>query len=88
MKKLNELFEDINEDLWIESIHSDSRYVTKNSIFFCLDGLTVDGHKYIEDAIFQGAKVIVYSKPLVYKRRDIIYIKVNDVLSELNRVAD
>ena len=87
MKKINELF-DVQEDFKVTSIHSDSRYVKKNSIFFCIDGLSVDGHKYIEDAIFQGAKCIVYSKPLVYKRRDILYIKVNDVMSELNRVAD
>lgn len=87
MKRINELF-DVQEDFKITSIHSDSRYVKKNSIFFCIDGLSVDGHKYIEDAIFLGAKCIVYSKPLVYKRRDILYIKVNDVVGELNRVAD
>lgn len=87
MKKINELF-DVEEDFKIVSIHSDSRYVGKDSIFFCVDGLSVDGHKYIEDAIFQGAKCIVYSKPLAYKHKDILYIKVNDVLSELNRVAD
>ena len=87
MKRINELF-DVEEDFKVTSIHSDSRYVKKNSIFFCIDGLSVDGHKYIEDAIFQGAKCIVYSKPLIYKRRDILYIKVNDVMGELNRVAD
>ncbi|MCD7840686.1 MAG: Mur ligase domain-containing protein, partial [Erysipelotrichaceae bacterium] len=87
MKRLNELF-DVEQDYKIESIHSDSRYVVKNSIFFCVDGLSVDGHKYIEDAIFQGAKCIVYSKPITYKHRDIVYIKVNNVLDELNRVAD
>ncbi|MCD8029253.1 MAG: UDP-N-acetylmuramoyl-L-alanyl-D-glutamate--2,6-diaminopimelate ligase [Erysipelotrichaceae bacterium] len=87
MKRLNELF-DVKEDYKIESIHSDSRYVVKNSIFFCVDGLSVDGHKYIEDAIFQGAKCIVYSKPIAYKHREIVYIKVNNVLDELNRVAD
>lgn len=87
MKKINELF-DVEEDFKVVSIHSDSRYVGKDSIFFCVDGLSVDGHKYIEDAVFQGAKCIVYSKPLVYKHKDILYIKVNDVLDELNRVAD
>lgn len=87
MKRINELF-DVEEDFKIVSIHSDSRYVGKDSIFFCVDGLSVDGHKYIEDAIFQGAKCIVYSKPLLYKHKDILYIKVPDVLAELNRVAD
>lgn len=87
MKKINELF-DVEEDFKVVSIHSDSRYVGKDSIFFCVDGLSVDGHKYIEDAVFQGAKCIVYSKPLAYKHRHVLYIKVNNVLDELNRVAD
>ena len=87
MKRINELFP-VDEDFKVISIHSDSRYVGKDSIFFCVDGLSVDGHKYIEDAIFQGAKCIVYSKPLTFKHRHILYIRVNDVLDELNRVAD
>lgn len=87
MKKINELF-NVEEDFWVSSIHSDSRYVGKDSIFFCVDGLSVDGHKYIEDAVFQGAKCIVYSKPLAFKYRHVLYIKVNNVLDELNRVAD
>ncbi len=87
MKKINELF-DVEEDFRVLSIHSDSRYVAKESVFFCVDGLSVDGHKYIEDALFQGAKCIVHSKPIAYKRKNILYIKVDDVLSELNRVAD
>ena len=87
MKRINELF-DVQEDFKVESIHSDSRDVKKNSIFFCIDGLNVDGHKYIDDAIFLGAKCIVYSKPLTYKKRDVLYIKVDNVLDELNRVAD
>ena len=87
MKRINELF-DVEEDFMVSSIHSDSRNVRKNSIFFCIDGLSVDGHKYIEDALFQGASCIVYSKPLTYKKRGVLYIKVNNVLDELNRVAD
>ncbi len=87
MKRINELF-NVEEDFKIYSIHSDSRYVKKNSIFFCIDGLSVDGHRYIEDALFLGAKVIVYSKPIAYKKQGILYIKVNDVLDELNRVAN
>lgn len=87
MKKINELF-NVNEDFKVVSIHSDSRYVGKDSVFFCVDGLSVDGHRYIDDAVFQGAKCIVYSKPIAYMHPGILYIKVNDVLDELNRVAD
>lgn len=55
MKRLNELY-DIDNDMKIYSIHSDSRYVKPYSIFFCIEGLSVDGHRYVEDAIFQGQR--------------------------------
>lgn len=87
MKRLRELF-DIDNDMKIYSIHSDSRYVKPYSVFFCVDGLSVDGHQYVEDAIFQGAKCIVHSKELEEYRPQIIYIKVEDTLDELNRVAN
>lgn len=87
MKRLNELFK-VESDLKIESIHSDSRYVRKDSIFFCIEGLVTDGHKYVDDAIFQGAKCIVHSKPLRRYYQGIVYVQVPDVLDELNRVAD
>ena len=86
MKRLNELY-DIDNDMKIYSIHSDSRYVKPYSIFFCIEGLSVDGHRYVEDAIFQGAKVIVYSKTLPYYHDNIIYILVDNTLEELNRVS-
>ena len=86
MKRLNELF-NIDNDMKIYSIHSDSRYVKPYSMFFCIEGLSVDGHRYVDDAIFQGAKVIVHSKD-IEKQPGIIYIKVADALDELNRVSN
>ena len=87
MKRLNELY-DIDNDMKIYSIHSDSRYVKPYSIFFCIEVLSVDGHRYIDDAIFQGAKVIVHSKELLEKKDGIIYILVENTLEELNRVSN
>lgn len=87
MKKINELF-DVKEDFKIVSLHSDSRYVGKDSIFFCIEGLSTDGHKYADDAVFQGAKCIVHSKPFKREYPGVLYIKVNNVLDELNRVAN
>ena len=59
----------------------------KNAIFFCLDGIKYDGHDYIEEAINNGAKVIVYSKPQE-KKFNAIYIKVTNVNNALVKVAD
>ncbi len=87
VKRVNELF-DVKEDFKIISLHSDSRYVGRDSVFFCIEGLTTDGHRYADDAVFQGAKVIVHSKPLKRYYPGVLYIQVKDVLDELNRVAN
>lgn len=87
MKRLNELF-DVESEEKIYTIHSDSRYVRPYSVFFCIEGLSVDGHQYVADAIFQGAKCVVYSKELPEYHEGIIYIRVKDTLDELNRVSN
>ena len=43
----------------ITGIHYDSRKVTKNSIFVAAKGFKTDGHKFISDAINNGALAIV-----------------------------
>ena len=59
----------------------------KNAVFFCLDGIKYNGHDYIEEAIKNGAKVIVYSEPQDVKY-NAIYIKVNNVSNALVKCAD
>ena len=55
---LSEIFKGA-PDIEIEQLSIDSRASMKNAIFFCLDGIKFDGHDYIEEAINNGAKVIV-----------------------------
>ena len=86
MKLLRELLP-IDSDLMIYSIHADSRDVMPNSIFFCIDGLTVDGHEFVSEAIMHGAKVIVHSKPLE-KQEGIIYYQDDHVIELMAHVAN
>lgn len=46
-------------DLEIIDIFSDSRKVKKDSLFVCISGTKVDGHKHIGEAIEKGASVIL-----------------------------
>ena len=85
--KLSELFENV-PDIEIKSLMADSRTKRPDSIFFCVKGMASDGHKYVDQAIANGARVIVYSEPLPHMRDDIIYIKVDDVTKVFNQVAD
>ena len=83
---LNKLFKNA-PDVEIEQLSADSRLPMKNAIFFCLNGIKYDGHNYINEAINNGAKVIVYSKDLTNKN-NAIYIKVKNVNETLYNVAN
>ncbi|MFA9375125.1 MAG: UDP-N-acetylmuramoyl-L-alanyl-D-glutamate--2,6-diaminopimelate ligase [Lachnotalea sp.] len=51
---------DIN--IQIDKIIYDSRKVDTNSLFFCVPGAVVDGHKFAGDAVEKGATVLVVEK--------------------------
>lgn len=71
-----------NKDLEILSICSDSRKVTKESLFVAVKGFASDGHSYIASAIEKGATAIVYedetalNKQLEGCDKDVSLIKV------------
>ena len=48
-----------NLDIEIENIESDSRKVTKGTMFVAIKGFETDGHKFIEQAIEKGAIAIM-----------------------------
>ena len=84
--KLNQLFKSAPE-IEIEQLSTDSRLPMKNAMFFCLDGIKYDGHKFVDEAIENGAKVIIYSDEIENKK-NAIYIKVKSVTDTLYKVAD
>lgn len=78
---------EINSNLEIKSLTTDSRLTQEGSLFFCIEGVTQDRHEFIDDAISKGAIAIVHSKD-VEKREGIEYIKVEDVYETLEKVSD
>lgn len=84
--KLNQIFSNAPE-IEIEQLSIDSRLPMKNAIFFCLNGIKYDGHDYVDEAIDNGAIVIIYEKPIETKR-NAIYVKVNSVNDSLRKIAD
>lgn len=85
-KKLSELV-DIDSDVEICELVTDSRKKVENGMFFCIKGLINDGHKFIDSAISNGCICIIHSDELNEYKDDILYIQVNDVVDELNRIA-
>ena len=71
-----------NIDVKINDIIYDSRLVKENTVFVALVGYNVDGHKYIKDAIKNGANCIVVEKD-VEVDDDITIIKVKNTRNAL-----
>ncbi len=71
----------------ITGLSFDSRKVLQGNIYFCLPGLTYDGHDFIADAIKNGAVCIVHSKELMNMAPGAVYIRVEDVNEAMNQVA-
>lgn len=51
-----------NGNTEVEALAIDSRKVKKNSMFICIDGMTVDGHRFINNAALAGASAILCEK--------------------------
>ncbi|MDI9337099.1 MAG: UDP-N-acetylmuramoyl-L-alanyl-D-glutamate--2,6-diaminopimelate ligase [Alphaproteobacteria bacterium] len=86
MKILIELLHTIRYENLIGNIYCeinqvviDSRVASKNGLFFALKGTQVDGHKFIDKAIEQGAVAIVYENDEININPNITYIKVEHV---------
>lgn len=69
--KLKKIMENIkfdviqgNIDIEIVEIQYDSRKVKAGDVFFCIEGYNVDGHKYVQNAINNGAVAIVCEKSI------------------------
>ncbi len=83
--KANELL-NTQSQVEISNISNNSREITENGLYFALEGLTVDGHDYIQNAIENGAKTIVHTKE-VDKKDGILYIQVEDMNEAYNEIS-
>ena len=54
-------------DIEIESITSNSKDVTKGSLFIAIKGFETDGHEYIENAIENGATAVMIQEGYDYR---------------------
>lgn len=86
MKRLSTLL-DIPSRISIHSLMIDSRISAPKSIFFAIKGLSFDGHKFVDEAIKNGAVVVVHSSELEHREK-IIYFKVEDVIQTLSDVTN
>lgn len=62
----------------ITGLGYDSRKITDGNCFLAIDGYSLDGHKFIDSAIENGAKSVILTKEDYIKDNDINYILVKD----------
>ena len=65
-----------NTSLSIEKVEFDSRLVTSSDMYVAINGVNVNGHDYISQAIENGAKCIICEEMPEDKVDDIVYINV------------
>lgn len=61
--KIKEIYGDFN-GIDIKKLCCDTSEVTENSMFFCLEGSTLDGHNFAQSAVNNGASVLVCERKL------------------------
>ena len=60
-------------NIFFSGISFDSSKVKKNDIFFAIKGNKIDGNKYVNSAIKNGAKIIISENKLIKKKKNIFY---------------
>ncbi|MGP1931182.1 MAG: UDP-N-acetylmuramoyl-tripeptide--D-alanyl-D-alanine ligase [Arsenophonus sp. ET-YP4-MAG3] len=52
------------DNLWINMVSTDTRYRQINGLFIALKGKNFDGHHFVKEAIYSGAKALLVDHPL------------------------
>jgi len=71
----------------VKHLAYNSRKVKKDSLFVAIKGFKTDGHRYIKEAIHQGAKIIVCQVLPEDIKNDITYIKVENPRQLMGLIA-
>lgn len=73
-------------NLDIANIEYDSRKVIEGTLFVCVKGFTVDGHKFIDSAIEKGAKAFLVEEDI--DMQGYTFIRVENTRKSMAKVAD
>ena len=75
------------KNIIISGISTDSKKIKKNYIFFAIKGKKFNGEKFIKDAVYKGASVVVCSKNCKFRDKNIFIIKTNKIRYLLSDIA-
>lgn len=72
------------EEIQISSIEQDTRKVTAGTCFVCIKGTCFDGHSFVQQAIDQGAVLIVSEQPVASEVPVLIVSNTKKALAQLS----
>ena len=75
------------KDRIINDVKNNSREIKLNDLFIAIDGNTIDGHIFINDAIQNGSKSIVCQTIPEEIRNDITYVVVNNTRKVYSKIC-
>ena len=87
LKKLIKKLPKEKEKIWISGISTDSKKIKKGFIFFAIKGNQFNGEKFIDEAIANGAVVVICSKECKYKKDNILILRTLNIRSFLSEVS-
>ena len=76
-----------NQNVDIADVVLDSRKIKKGDLFVAINGTAVDGHKFIDSAISQGADVVVCEKLPENLNNEVTYVEVDDANEAVAELA-
>ncbi|MCD7733520.1 MAG: UDP-N-acetylmuramoyl-tripeptide--D-alanyl-D-alanine ligase [Clostridiales bacterium] len=82
-----ELLQPYDEQTSFAQVDTDSRSITPGSLFIPLVGETFDGHRYLDQALEQGAVGCLTQMPMETYRPDRFYVLVEDTTTALGDLA-
>ena len=75
------------KDRIINDVKNNSREIKLNDLFIAIDGNTIDGHIFINDAIENGSKSIICESIPEKIRNDITYVVVNNTRKVYSKIC-
>ena len=76
-----------NTSIGVKQIRFDSRKISTGDLFIAIQGDKEDGHRFINQAISQGANTIVHENEIYYKENGVNYIHVENSKKALATIA-
>ena len=75
------------KNIIISGLSTNSKKIKKNYIFFAIRGKKFNGEKFINEAVYKGASVVVCSKNCSFKDKSTLIIKTNKIRYLLSDIA-